>query len=800
MSGTVVPPRQQASQLRRGNTETIRSFQNPVTHTTARPQLQPLYPVNELQDFSPADYLSQSPDLMSTPCASVTLYPTLERGELQTEDFSYLSTSRSDFTWPMSYSSSPPTSDVDLTITSTATGSVMSRSNTDDALSGMIDMLRIDSSNIFHCNYSVASDSTIINAYKVDDVAAQTFPQSSMSSFDENSVVSQFQTPLLNKQSFVSFPSQTKMKRLPSKESNISSLSSSSQRSQSRLSRRVSEQNAQNKARPLAPRRECHDDSSSTKAKIPEITEVTSDDGTIRHKAEIPRTTRQQPQRKTTFCQICDDHPQGFHGEHELRRHVERHHTTYRKDNTLTDGRRPAVPLSNCKACRNHKTYGANYDAAAHLRRAHFFPCKNKRGGRGKVAEGRGGMGGGEEPPMDELKNWMYEKLDINVAGNVLQSTSPELSQIGTDLFTEFNQFDDALSYNHLALSIPEESANSYYWNTTQFDDALSYNHLALSIPEESANSYYWNTTQFDDALSYNHPTLSIPEESANSYDWNTTQFGVDLVSESYQFTNSAGSVIESAKPLSRMKSDGLERRRYKPTGPLSVDAVAVPPETPRAEEERVLKELLLGKECSVCGEPTTDPRAVYGALTPSCTHKWSVVICREDLQTYLATRITPEDGRVSSSIPCWAPNCNAILRHHDIQQHANIQNFEAYDNALLQQAIHTSESFAECSTSGCRGGGWVDSTSNITYFVCGLCHRTTCIEHNGPYETHAGKPCPATAGRRAQTERERERREEDRASEELLKKTAQLGPCGHWVSKIDGCNHMTCACLSSLC
>ena len=98
-------------------------------------------------------------------------------------------------------------------------------------------------------------------------------------------------------------------------------------------------------------------------------------------------------------------------------------------------------------------------------------------------------MGGGEEPPMDELKNWMYEKVEVNVAGNVLQSTPPELSQIGNDIFTEFNQFDDAVPYNHLS--------------------------------------------------------QSIPQESANSYDWNTTQFGADLVSQSYQFINSAGSVID---------------------------------------------------------------------------------------------------------------------------------------------------------------------------------------------------------------------------------------------------------------
>jgi hypothetical protein len=116
------------------------------------------------------------------------------------------------------------------------------------------------------------------------------------------------------------------------------------------------------------------------------------------------------------------------------------------------------------------------------------------------------------------------------------------------------------------------------------------------------------------------------------------------------------------------MKSDGLERRPYKLIGPPLVDAVVVPPEILCAEEERALNELFLRKGYGVYGKPTTDLRAVHGALTPSCTHKWSVVICREDLQTYLAIRIAPEDGRVSSSIPCWASNCNVILRHHDIQ------------------------------------------------------------------------------------------------------------------------------------
>jgi hypothetical protein len=96
-------------------------------------------------------------------------------------------------------------------------------------------------------------------------------------------------------------------------------------------------------------------------------------------------------------------------------------------------------------------------------------------------------MGGGDEPPMDELKNWMYEKIEVNAADNVLQSTPPELSQID-NMFPEFNQFDDALPYNHLS--------------------------------------------------------FSIPQESANSYDWNNAQYGADLAGQSHQFINSAGSVI----------------------------------------------------------------------------------------------------------------------------------------------------------------------------------------------------------------------------------------------------------------
>ncbi len=114
------------------------------------------------------------------------------------------------------------------------------------------------------------------------------------------------------------------------------------------------------------------------------------------------RPSYQRPPLRRVYCTKCNEYPEGFRGEHELRRHNDAKHAALVKRWVCTQppdppsSPQPVIPLAKCKACLNRKRYGAYYNAAAHLRRAHFNPH-------------RGGKASGDWPPMSILKDWMRE-------------------------------------------------------------------------------------------------------------------------------------------------------------------------------------------------------------------------------------------------------------------------------------------------------------------------------------------------------------------------------------------------------
>ncbi|KAH8651873.1 hypothetical protein BGZ60DRAFT_533747 [Tricladium varicosporioides] len=133
----------------------------------------------------------------------------------------------------------------------------------------------------------------------------------------------------------------------------------------------------------------------------------------------IATSTYKRPNHERVKCNLCNAHPDGFRGEHELQRHKDREHSLLLKKWICIEpvdypegGARPDFPLSSCKACvQTKKRYGAYYNAAAHLRRAHFRSKTRSKHGR-TPGESRGGSGG-DWPPMSVLKYWMKEVEEV---------------------------------------------------------------------------------------------------------------------------------------------------------------------------------------------------------------------------------------------------------------------------------------------------------------------------------------------------------------------------------------------------
>lgn len=179
-----------------------------------------------------------------------------------------------------------------------------------------------------------------------------------------------------------------------------------------------------------------------------------------KRKEQIARTHYVRPQHPKLYCTICNDYPDGFRGEHELRRHHDRAHANRRRvwictdpDTPTEEGWRPARPLNICKQCKQQKQYNVYYNAAAHLRRAHFCPRKRGRKARGEERESRAGKAGGDWPPIEWLKanGWLKE---IEVGPEQQYSLDlPEDDDVNDEVPVDYTEPADVIEdyHNHLA-------------------------------------------------------------------------------------------------------------------------------------------------------------------------------------------------------------------------------------------------------------------------------------------------------------------------------------------------------------
>ncbi|KAF9698356.1 hypothetical protein EKO04_003901 [Ascochyta lentis] len=171
------------------------------------------------------------------------------------------------------------------------------------------------------------------------------------------------------------------------------------------------------------------------------------------------KTTYVRPQHPKIKCQYCNERPEGFRGTHELDRHIARAHGGTRKGYICVAPSSDEGSLDNCKSCRNKKAYGAYYNAAAHLRRAHFNT--RQQGPESSNGGKRDGIGGANHPAMDWLKKHWIQEIEVP---NVFTPASMANSSKST--------FEAEPSYQNLDLGVEIPDLKEDYQLST---DALDY-------------------------------------------------------------------------------------------------------------------------------------------------------------------------------------------------------------------------------------------------------------------------------------------------------------------------------------
>jgi hypothetical protein len=453
---------------------------SPSAPLSKRSSLQPINEAamfnnnNTMVEYDPADYVNNLNELSGS--ASLHTTPSFDSSRFQTSQL----TQESQWNLSLDSSISPSTPEPALlTPAATISSSGMSPQTSLNPQFFDDSMLRVhsDSSSLYPLPNEV-EDGFSISPYHVGSKAISACVDTSVfpiSFTGPSSDVFPSHTPLSRSVSTLGDLSQQQpvlaedMRRSASASSDSDSSLDSTSSTSTRQSRREREIAAQS-SRKIAPAPmpvDCSDETQCDSSNV-QMKRVLSSDGSSKGVAPISKAPYIRPQHPKIMCQHCNVRPEGFRGTHELDRHIARAHAPTRKGYICVDYSEDKKFLAGCKHCRNKKVYGAYYNAAAHLRRAHFHP--RKRGRKGKHVEKRGGIGGGDDPPMDYLKQHWIQETEVAVQSKRVKQSASELYPASFSDDNSLNASDNADSFSY-------ECMDTSYPQPTNDMPVLDFNH-----------------------------------------------------------------------------------------------------------------------------------------------------------------------------------------------------------------------------------------------------------------------------------------------------------------------------------
>lgn len=168
--------------------------------------------------------------------------------------------------------------------------------------------------------------------------------------------------------------------------------------------------------------------------------------------------------------------------------------------------------------------------------------------------------------------------------------------------------------------------------------------------------------------------------------------------------------------------------------------------------------------------------------ITKGCKHK--PALCKDCLKQWLQSSLERSSW---DRLKC--PDCPELLKYSDMKRCASKDTFDRYDTLATRAAVEMLPNFRWCLSSTCESGQ-IDA-DECPKFKCQACQAKHCTKHNVPW--HKGETCEEY------DKRNKQRKKDDKASEQMIKKTTKKCPeCQKDVHKFTGCNHITCTWLPS--